>query len=298
MIKYKLLKENGFTPKSITKDKSAIIIETENDKYAIKENETNLDKTYKYLNVRGFNYFPNYQIIDNYMIYNYIEDIEEDESQKLEDLIYLISLLHLKTTRYSKIDIDDYKIIYENLDNRINKVTNYYTNLNNEIDSTIYMSPSQYLLVRNISTIYSALNFSKEKLDEYYQLIKQSTSMRKVLIHNNYDLKHLRKNKSLYLINFSKSKIERPIYDLLNIYNNSYNKKDFKYLLNIYESKYPLNKDELYLLFIYISIPEIITFEKDEYKNTLKVKKILDKLYKSDELIRPYFNKKLDNIKK
>ena len=298
MIKYKLLKENGFTPKSITKDKSAIIIETENDKYAIKENETNLDKTYKYLNVRGFNYFPNYQIIDNYMIYNYIEDIEEDESQKLEDLIYLISLLHLKTTRYSKIDIDDYKIIYENIDNRINKVTNYYTNLNNEIDNTIYMSPSQYLLVRNISTIYSALNFSKEKLDEYYQLIKQSTSMRKVLIHNNYDLKHLRKNKSLYLINFSKSKIESPIYDLLNIYNNSYNKKDFKYLLNIYESKYPLNKDELYLLFIYISIPEIITFEKDEYKNTLKVKKILDKLYKSDELIRPYFNKKLDNIKK
>lgn len=298
MIKYKLLKENGLTPKSITKDKTAIIIETDNGKYAIKENETSLDKIYKYLNARGFNYFPNYIILDKYMIYNYIEDIEEDESQKLEDLIYLISLLHLKTTRYTKIDIDDYKIIYENLVNKINELKNYYTNLNDEIDSTIYMSPSQYLLVRNISTIYNALSFSKEKLDEYYELIKQNTSMRKVLIHKNYDLKHLRKNKTPFLISFSKSKIDIPIYDLVNIYNNSYNKKDFKNLLNIYESKYPLTKDELYLFFIYISIPEKITFEKNEYKNTLKVKNILDKLYKSDELIRPYFNKKLDNIKK
>ena len=62
MIKYKLLKDNGFTPKSITKNKNAYIIDTENGKYVIKKDESHLDKTYNYLLPRGFNYYPNYYI--------------------------------------------------------------------------------------------------------------------------------------------------------------------------------------------------------------------------------------------
>ena len=38
---------------------------------------------------------------------------------------------------------------------------------------------------------------------------------------------------------------------------------DFKSLLNVYESKYSLNKDEKDLLLIYMSIPDIITLKDD-----------------------------------
>ena len=291
MIRYKLLKENGINLKKITKKNNAYIIETDSDKYVIKENETNLDSVYKYLNARGFNYFPNYRIIDNYMVYNYIESIHEENSQKLEDLVYLISLLHLKTTRFNEVDLDDYKKIYENIDNKLTDLHDYYYNLNDQIDSEIYMSPSHYLLIRNISKIYEALIFSKNELDNWYELVKEKEKQRKVLIHNNLDIDHLLKNKNSYLISFSKSKIDFPVYDLYNLFTKYYREISFSNLFNIYKQKYPLNKSELSLLFIYISIPDKVIFKKNEYQNTIKVKDMLTKLSKSDKFIKSYYEK-------
>lgn len=291
MIRYKLLKENGINLKKITKKNNAYIIETDSDKYVIKENETNLDSVYKYLNARGFNYFPNYRIIDNYMVYNYIESIHEENSQKLEDLVYLISLLHLKTTRFNEVDLDDYKKIYENIDNKLTDLHDYYSNLNDQIDSEIYMSPSHYLLIRNISKIYEALIFSKNELDNWYELVKEKEKQRKVLIHNNLDIDHLLKNKNSYLISFSKSKIDFPVYDLYNLFTKYYREISFSNLFNIYKQKYPLNKSELSLLFIYISIPDKVIFKKNEYQNTIKVKDMLTKLSKSDKFIKSYYEK-------
>ena len=291
MIRYKLLKENGINLKKITKKNNAYIIETDSDKYVIKENETNLDSVYKYLNARGFNYFPNYRIIDNYMVYNYIESIHEENSQKLEDLVYLISLLHLKTTRFNEVDLDDYKKIYENIDNKLTDLHDYYSNLNDQIDSEIYMSPSHYLLIRNISKIYEALIFSKNELDNWYELVKEKEKQRKVLIHNNLDIDHLLKSKNSYLISFSKSKIDFPVYDLYNLFTKYYREISFSNLFNIYKQKYPLNKSELSLLFIYISIPDKVIFKKNEYQNTIKVKDMLTKLSKSDKFIKSYYEK-------
>lgn len=297
MIKYKLLKDNGFTPKSITKNKNAYIIDTENGKYVIKKDESHLDKTYNYLLARGFNYYPNYYKLDNYMIYDYIDNLQEDKNERLEDLIYLISLLHLKTTRYTNIDLADYKEIYENLMNKANDLYDYYTKLNDEIDSEIYMSPSFYLLARNISTVYSALSFSKKELDNWYDKVKKKDKQRKVLIHNNLDISHIRKNNSPYLISFTKSKVDYPIYDLYNLFK-KYNNLDFDNLFNIYQKKYPLKSDELILFFILISLPDKIIFTNDEYNNTILVKNMLSKLFNSDKLIRPYYQKKeLENNK-
>lgn len=292
MISYKLLKDNGIVPKSILKNKSAIIIESDMGRYAIKENETNLEDTYKYLTSRGFNYFPGYKKLNNYMIYNYIEDLCFDREEKLEDLVFLLSLLHLKTTRFVKTSLDDYKIIYEDIENKVKDIYNYYVLLNDEIDSEIYMSPSKYLLVRNISIVYSALQFCEKTLNEWYELIKKDNSQRKVLIHNNFDINHLIKNNGSYLISFSKAKVDLPIYDLLSIYQNTYKDINFKNLLNIYESKYPLKKDELLLLFIYISLPMKVKFEDNEYINTVNIQNMIDKLIISDEIIKPYYDKK------
>ncbi len=294
MINYKLFKDNNLRFNKITKDKSCFIIETKSDKYVVKPNELFLDKTYKYLNSRGFNYFPNYFILDKYMIYNYIDNNNENDEERLIDLVILLSLLHLKTTRYSKIDIDDLKIIYENLDNQINNLYEYYSKINDEIDTSIYMSPSSYLLIRNISIIYSALDFSKSTLNNWYENIKNSDRERKVLIHNNFDLNHIRKNKSTpYLISFSKSKIDFPIYELYNIYINTYDMYDFKDILKVYESKYPLTNNELSLLFILISIPDKIDFTNDEYLDTIKVKNMINRLIKSDQFIKPYIKKEV-----
>ncbi len=291
MINYKLLKQNGITPKSIRKVNKSYIVDTEDSKYFIKKHNANLDKKFNYLSSRNFDYFPNYFSLGDYDIYEYIENSNLSDEERLYELVDLISLLHMKTTRYKNIDIDDYKIIYEDLDKQITYLINYYSELNDLIDSEIYMSPSHYLLILNISKIYSALSFCKVELDNWYELIKNNPKQRFAYIHNNLELDHLIRGKNPYLISWDKAKLDLPIYDIYNLYEKYHQKIDFDSALNNYQKRYPLREEELKLLFIKISIPEKIEFGEDELENTRKVKRLLSLLNKGDKLIRPYYEK-------
>ena len=51
---------------------------------------------------------------------------------------------------------------------------------------------------------------------------------------------------------------------MVHLYERYYKKTDFEILFNIYQKKYPLNKEELKLFFIMISIPKKIEFLNDE----------------------------------
>lgn len=81
------------------------------------------------------------------------------------DLIKLVSLLHNKTTHYKEVDFADYKTIYETLSNNIEYLYSYYNDIITLIETKVYMSPSEYLLARNISKIFGSLNFSKQELE-------------------------------------------------------------------------------------------------------------------------------------
>lgn len=297
MINYKLFKDNGFAIKNITKINNAYIISNGNIKYVVKENKNNLYDTFNYLTSRNFHNLPGYHKLSNYDIFDFIEDSSLSIEERLYEAINLIVLLHTKTTRYKKIDLDDYKIIYEDLLKRIGQLNDYYTALNDQIDSEIYMAPSHYLLARNISKIYGALSFCINELDNWYELIKTSTKQRAVLIHNNLDLSHVLYNKNPYLISWSNSKIDIPIYDLVSLYNNYYNSTDFSILLNNYQRKYPLSKEELKLFFIMISIPLKIEFTNDEIKNIRLVKNVINRINIGDKLIRPYYETKENSVK-
>ena len=221
MIDYKLLKENNINPKYFKKVKSATLV---NNEYVLKENKGN-NKVFSYLDARGFNYYPSNKVLsDKYVLYEYLKDYNISDDERAIELINLVSLLHSKTTRYNSISIDDYKKIYEDIDNKIDKLYSYYSDLNELIEQEIYMSPSNYLLVRNISKIYSSLNYCKNELDNWYELVKESKKQRVALIHNNLSLDHLIRNENSYLISWDKSKFDNPIYDLYNFYKNNYEK--------------------------------------------------------------------------
>ena len=288
MIDYKLLKENNINPKYFKKVKSATLV---NNEYVLKENKGN-NKVFSYLDARNFNYYPSNKVLsDKYVLYEYLKDYNISDDERAIELINLVSLLHSKTTRYNSISIDDYKKIYEDIDNKIDKLYSYYSDLNELIEQEIYMSPSNYLLVRNISKIYSSLNYCKNELDNWYELVKESKKQRVALIHNNLSLDHLIRNENSYLISWDKSKFDNPIYDLYNFYKNNYEKIEFSSLLEIYQKRYPLKQNELKLFFILISLPDKIEFTNNDFNNCKLVDKMLDYLYKTDSIISPYYPK-------
>ena len=226
---------------------------------------------------------------ENDTIYHkYIDDVDEPKEQKIIDLINLVTLLHSKTTMYKEIDLDNYKYIYEKISNQIEDISNYYNTVMDNIETSIYMSPSNYLISRNISFIYSAINYAKISIDYWYKLVENKRKVRVVVNHNNLSLEHYLKEDKPYLISWEKSKIDMPIYDLISLYNNHYLEFDFTELLKIYLSKYPLSEEEMTLFLAIISIPNKIVQSNSEYKMVLNIRRQLDYIYKTSELVKEY----------
>ena len=189
---------------------------------------------------------------------------------------------------YKEIDLDNYKYIYEKINNQIEDILNYYNQVIENIESTIYMSPSDYLISRNISLIYSAINYSKNNIDLWYKLIENKRKIRVVITHNNLSLEHYLKEDKPYLISWEKSNIDMPIYDIISLYQNHYLNFDFTELLDIYLNKYPLTKEEMILFLTIISIPKKIVLDKSMYKTVLNIRRLLDYIYKTSNLVKKY----------
>jgi len=260
------------------------------NKIVVKTRRNNsLDKTYRYLKSRSFDYFPEPLLLDDrYEAYPYIEDTEEPLEQKAIDLTHLLSLLHSKTTFYREVDIDKNKEIYEEILARLEYLNNYYTDLITLIEKEVYMSPSSYLIARNINIIFQSIYFSKDSIESWYKKIEDKKNERVVNIHNNINLDHYIKSDKPYLISWNKSRIDSPIYDLLSFYKNHYLELDFVDLFHYYENNYPLKEEERLLLFTYMAIPPKIEIENSEYKMCIKINKIIDYLYKTSNLIMNY----------
>jgi thiamine kinase-like enzyme len=143
---------------------------------------------------------------------------------------------------YKEIDIDYYKYIYENTIKQIEEIYNYYNIVMDNIELEVYMSPADYLICRNISYIYSAIDYAKKNIEYWYQIIENKRKIRVVTNHNKLSLDHYLKSDKPYLISWESSNIDMPIYDLISLYTNNYLDFDFTELLDIYLSKYPLTK--------------------------------------------------------
>lgn len=286
MKQYKiLLDKNDLKVNKYTIKGKATIVDTPLGQFALKKGKKS--DIYKYLSSRNFDYFP--KIIDadnNSIMFEYLDDINYDQSQRAFDIVHLIALLHSKTTYYKEIDYDEYKNIYESTLDRINYIGNYYEDIIKVIESKIYMSPSEYLIARNISKIFECINYCRYELESWYELIKDKKRKRVVTLHNNLKLDNLIKNKGTYLISWENSKIDIPIYDFVNFYDEYALNFDFSILLEEYERIFPLLEEEKKLMFVLISIPKRIEFNINEYNMVRDVRNFLDRIYKTEILLK------------
>ena len=282
-----LLKKNDIRALSYKRSGNVIIADTNVGKVVIKRNK-NKDYIYNYLNTRNFDYYPEILEIEYYVVSKYVEDIDIPPEQKILDLVDLVSLLHSKTTHYKNISEDEYKKIYEDLMNNFEYLYEYYNDLISIIDDKVFMSPSEYLLARNISAIFKSIEIGRGYVEDWLKEVEGLNKFRMSIVHNNLDLSHYIRNNYDYLVSWDKSKIDIPVFDLYNLYNNHFLDFDFFELLKRYEQTYPLKKYELDLFFILINMPSKIEFNDTEFNMCIKISNEIDKLYKSNELVNEY----------
>lgn len=283
----KVLKERGLRPKSYEYRNKIVIIDTNNGKYVIKNNCNNCD-IYDYLNAKGFHNYPMHynNKNDNYDLSMYIDDTVIPLEQRCEDLVKTLGYLHYKTSYYQESDLDEIKQIYEDVKSNLFNLLNYYNELNDYLDKELFLSPGGYLLIRNISLIYRMINYGLNKIDLWYQISSNSNKYRTSLIHNNISLDHLLIRDNSYLVSWDKSKIARPIIDIVEFYKKYYKLIKLEDVLNLYESVNCLQEEEKHLLLIYLSIPKKIVFTDNHLNDVIDINNELLYLNKVYEYIR------------
>ncbi len=290
--------KNLYNPYRITKISNAIILDSSVGKFVLKKENKDLYTLFNYLNKRGFNNFP--KLIKNFREEeNLFEFVKEDnifEEQKLLELSMVLASLHNKTVYFKKVKLDDYKEIYENIDNNLKYLDAYYNGIFLKNLSYEYQSPDKYLFCRNYSKINGAIKFCKDRLDNWYEKVKDNEKVRVSIVHNNLSMEHFIYNEnSSSLISWDNYKIDTPILDFITLFHNEYLNMDFSPFLEQYLSSFELTDDEKDLLFILLNIPIRLEKNDDIQKNTIKVHNNILYLLKAEKLTKEYYGINSDN---
>lgn len=282
-----VLKKNNINIRKINYKNGQKIIESDTGKYILETKKNNID-IYTYLSNKEFINFLSPINNDNtsFNIYKYIEEDHISNEDKAVSIVYLLTMLHTKTTTYTSINLDDIKALYEQTLTDLDNLDYYYHDMQDYIENKVYMSPEEYLLIRNISGIYNAINYSKETIKKWYQEKVSKTRDRQVLLHSNLTLdKLLISNDEYYLTDWSASHKGCPIYDLLKLFQNEYNNIEFQSLYKLYQSKYQFTHDEKLLFKSLLAKPWQIKFEKSHYENVIKTENLLLYINKGSALV-------------
>jgi len=279
-----------YKPYRYTIKGKSTILETTCGDFIIKPKNKDINELYTYLTNRGFMNYP--KIIDSSRdevnVFEYVEDIKLPKEQKCDDLIEIIASLHNKTSYFKEVSEDKFKSIYEDIKSNISYLSNYYNTLYEIGFNEVYASPSNYIFMRNYFKINAALEYSNSELDNWYSLVTNETKIRVCLIHNNLELNHLLNNK---LISWDNYMIDTPVIDIVKLYKNEWKNINFSEILERYIYKFPLLDYEKKLLFILISMPPQIKKSNNEFEKCKVISEVMDYVFKTEELIRPYNTK-------
>ena len=279
-----------YKPYRYTIKGKSTILETTCGDFIIKPKNKDINELYTYLTNRGFMNYP--KIIDSSRdevnVFEYVEDIKLPKEQKCDDLIEIIASLHNKTSYFKEVSEDKFKSIYEDIKSNISYLSNYYNTLYEIGFNEVYASPSNYIFMRNYFKINAALEYANSELDNWYSLVTNETKIRVCLIHNNLELNHLLNNK---LISWDNYIIDTPVIDIVKLYKNEWKNINFSEILERYIYKFPLLDYEKKLLFILISMPPQIKKSNNEFEKCKVISEVMDYVFKTEELIRPYNTK-------
>ena len=275
----------------------AKIVETENEKLVVKQNNGDIKDVFVYLEGKGFHNYLDYlnEPNDKYLIFPYINSITKEDSDKAKDLITIVALLHSKTYFYKSISVDEIKKMYEEKTEHLDYLDKYYDNLRFYIEEQQFPSPSNYYLLRNISWIFHSISSSKYFLDKWYDIVKDKKNNRVGLIHGNLELNHLLESNKKVIISWDGARNDLLIYDLIYLYKKNYNDVDFYNLFKLYESYFPLLPEERFLLFSLMLEPDKLKLDDIEILNMKKCYYQIKYLQTSSAIISNYHSEKTND---
>lgn len=286
--------KSKYKPYCYSINNNVTIIDSSAGKFIVKKQVKELLTLFNYLDSRGFTNHPiiDYSYQNKEYIMKYVKEDFLPIEQKTLEYAKTVASLHNKTVYFKETSIDNFKEIKDIVEENINYMSSFYEGLFLNVLKKEFLSPSDYLFTRNYYKIRQALLFAKDHIDAWYDTTNKE-NFRVCIIHNNLTFNHFiyNENESI-LISWDQYRIDSPIVDLINLYKNDYENINFKSFFDEYLKRFELLENEKELLFIILAIPyPLISEDKSEINKAMQIKKLIDYVYKTEKLIRPYYAK-------
>ncbi|MBR1679952.1 MAG: hypothetical protein IJ704_04860 [Bacilli bacterium] len=286
--------KNIYKPYKYTIQGSAHILKSTSGDVVLKEKKNDIQNLYQYLQSRGFSSFPNLldDSRDGVNVFEYLDTNEIPLEQKAEDFILLVASLHAKTSYEKNAALDDFKKIYELIHDKIEYLKYYYDSLYQDYFQQVYPSPHAYFFLTHFSKIYASLMYSEKELEVWYSHAKELKQYRVCQIHHHLSLEHYLCGKKEALCSWEHSKKDSPVLDLIEFYQQNYFELNFEHLMEKYYSICPWSQEEKELFYTMIAIPFKFEEKGSEFEVVSNVRKVLDYVYRTEELIKAEQGKK------
>lgn len=254
---------------------SYYILFSDNKKYYYKEISYYLKDIFDYFSLINFRFaLPLISSLDDpFLLVEYDESKDYSTLEISSDMIHHLSLLHEKSMDYVIYTEEKKKELYDKNFYLIRSRIKYFEELEKNILEYDFPPPKYYLLLKNISKIYRLLNFSLNKLDEWYEY-DESRERISFLVEDvsleNYSYKY----SSFY--DYGSLKKDIFLYDFVSFYQSEYYKCDMNQLFYLYQKNIPFSKSELSLFYSLISIPFTVSFTDHSFADTIRVRELVD----------------------
>ncbi|RST76230.1 spore coat protein YsxE [Siminovitchia acidinfaciens] len=233
-------------------------------------------------------------VIDKlYYLMPWLENRErEGQIKKSQELFRELARLHTISAREVDVAENDRKEHFDLTSTRWEKEKEALEQYVERAEQAWYMSPFQLLFCTFYHEVTMAQNYSIRKFNEWYDVSKEQTKARSVIVHGKISPEHFLYNEqgTGYFTNFESAMTASPIHDLLPFLSRSlktYPKRfdDGLEWLSIYFRHFPFRKDEMLLFLSYLAYPERIFQVVDRYfaagkeRNEYKFVRQLQKQY-------------------
>ncbi len=246
----------------------------------------NLELIYHYLDDHHVNnYLKPLQMTKEYLIFPYVEKSMLTPDEKAKKMLYNLSLWQSKTTIHEKMNVDNIKEKYESYKNRIRYLDAYYHDLQDMIETKVYMAPSEYLLIRNMTMIYHSLYQANAILDKWYEKMQTKKTQRRVYCHGQCELSHFLGHDHGYFISLEKAHLGEVSEDFSYFFHHDFKHVDMISTFDFYQHKYPFLEEERLYLYLNMILPEAIDIYPSSLKKCQELVYFFEKMKTTNEFL-------------
>ncbi len=191
------------------------------------------------------------------------DEVKGESEQRNKQMFRELARLHTLSVKDKEISSEEREDHYESTKSRWERQKSFLEEFVRMADNKWYMSPFELQYTAYHHDILQAMNYSVQKLNDWYEETKDDKKMRTVITHGKVSINHFLYSENGYghFINMEEAGEAAPHFDLLPFVIGqlkTYPKQadDILELLSTYQQYFPWREGELVLFNSYLASPE------------------------------------------